>query len=140
MSQFSKFGPRFSGGRRKAERAEVIHDGGAHRDSNLSTPELTGTPLISFQPLRCICGGLVRTFKSDAATLHPESLPGAYVSMNFPGKLPSILLLVLLAAQGKRPRSGPHADSGAALRLGWNYSSCLLLTTPRAAALTAQHG
>lgn len=30
-----------------------------------------------------------------------ESFPSAYVSMHFPGKLPSILLLVLLAAQGK---------------------------------------
>lgn len=37
---------RRGGGRRKAERAEVIHDGGAHRDSNLSTPERAGTPLL----------------------------------------------------------------------------------------------
>lgn len=28
---------RRGGGRGKAERAEVIHDGGTHRDSNLST-------------------------------------------------------------------------------------------------------
>lgn len=48
MTQASMFGPWFNGwgcgtqgwrggGRRKAEGAEVIHDGGAHRDSKLST-------------------------------------------------------------------------------------------------------
>lgn len=58
------------GGGRNAERAEVIHDGGAHRDSKLSTPERTGTPPLSFHP---ICGGLLRTFKTDAAIFHPQS-------------------------------------------------------------------
>lgn len=144
VSQVSKFGPRLSGwgcggvgcggggGGWKAEHAEVIHDGGAH--SKLSTPERTGTPPLPFHP---ICGGLLRTFKTDAAIFHPQSHPPApmyrWIS---PGKCRASSCWCSSQRKVSARRWPAHTGCGAAWNLGGNYSSCLLWTIPQAAALT----
>lgn len=118
MSQVAKFGPWVSGwgcgtqgwreGRRVVEGGErAVHklfmSAGAHRASNLSTlPERKAAFLSPQNSSKRLRGCSVTTI---TAVYPHKRFQEADVSMTFPGKLPSVLLLVLLAAQGKR--SGP---------------------------------
>lgn len=82
MSQVSKFGPRLSGwgcgtqGRRETQQNAQKLFMTAERTATPTSPH-TSARLLSFQRFWCICGGLVRTFKTDAAILHPQSHPPA---------------------------------------------------------------
>lgn len=90
---------------RRGERAvhKLFMSAGAHRASNLSTlRERRATFLSPRNSSKRLRGCSVTTI----TTVYPQKrFQEADVSMTFPGKLPSVLLLVLLAAQGKR--SGP---------------------------------
>lgn len=90
------------GGRGKAGRAEVIHVGRAHRESNLSTfRSAKGTHFSYFKASNDSVVGHRQYCERQWINLSSEAFPSADVSMNFSGKLPNVLLLVLLAAQGK---------------------------------------
>lgn len=87
----------------KAGRAEVIHVGRAHRESNLSTfRSAKGTKFSNFKASNESVVGHRQYCDRQWINLLAEAFPSADVSMNFSGKLPNVLLLVLLAAQGKQ--------------------------------------
>lgn len=95
------------GGRARSACAQVLHVScrSAARLQPLHAPERTATslPPLAFKPNSC---GLPRTSSlhsvaAIANRLPPETFPGADVSMSLPGKLAAVLLLGLLAAQGK---------------------------------------
>lgn len=82
---------------------KLFMSAGAHRASNLSTlPERKAAFLSPQNSSKRLRGCSVTTI---TAVYPQERFQEADISMTFPGKLPSVLLLVLLAAQGKR--SGP---------------------------------
>lgn len=60
-----------------------------------------------------LCGfpGPLHSVTAIANRLPPETFPGADVSMSLPGKVAAVLLLGLLAAQGKRRAPRPGANS-----------------------------
>lgn len=124
MSQVAKFGPWVSGwgcgtqGRREGEsrtcRSYSCRQS-APRVQPLHAPESKGTFSSNFKASNGSVVGYRQYCDHHHNRLSAEAFPSADVSMNFSGKLPNVLLLVLLAAQGK------HSDPQRAVDRCWAF-------------------
>lgn len=133
VSQVAKFGPRVSGwgcgtqGRREREsrtcRSYSCRQS-APRAQPLHAPERKGTIFSNFKAPNGSVVGYRQYCDHQHNRLSAEAFPSADVSMNFSGKLPNVLLLVLLAAQGK------HSDPQRAVDRCWALKKyhCPLVT------------
>lgn len=93
-------------GRGEAGRAEVVHVGRAHHESNLTTRAGAQEHVPVILRLHCRVHRVTTwTLAITTVFYSQEASTNADVSMNFSGKLASVALLVLLAAQGKTLRA-----------------------------------